>query len=181
MVRLALMMAVSIMCAGTSMARLGETPAKCEARYGPEISKSSEGRFSVREYKKAGIVVRVHFVMKKEMVFAHHEAVAISYRKPSESSSQNCPLQETEISKLLGVNAQGERWQKVDLVKRAAELGPGPEQSQVIHENNTFLLWQRESGATGHYMKKTHELVVRLTPKIPLPLKVKMPEILEGF
>ncbi len=181
MSRWMLMPAVLMVFAGVVEARLGETPAQCSARYGPVISESVDGKFTIHDYRKADILVRVYFVMKKEMIFAHKEAVAISYRKPSESETQSCPLQEEEISTLLGVNAQRGRWEKVDLVRKAAELNPGVEQSQVIRENNTFIVWKRPRGATAHYMKKTHELVIRLTPKVPLPVQTKMPVLLEGF
>ncbi len=176
-----LVVVVAMVSTNTATARLGEKPAQCEARYGPVVHESRSGKFTVRDYKKAGILVRIYYVMKKDMLFAHKEAVAISYHRPSESETCHVPLREAEISKLLGVNADGERWQKVDLVKQAADLDPGPEQSQVIHENNTFIIWNRTDGATAHYMKKTHELVIRLTPKVPLPVEEKAPEILEGF
>jgi len=172
---------VAMVSVSTATARLGEKPAQCEARYGPVVHESHSGRFTVRAYKKAGMLVRIHYVTKKDMVFAFKEAVAISYHRPSESANRHISLRDVEISKLLGVNAQGKRWQKLDFVKKAAELGPGPEQSQLIHENNMFLVWNRSDGATAHYMKKTHELVIRLTPKVPLPVEEKAPEILEGF
>ena len=176
-----LVVVVGMISVSTAMARLGEKPAQCEARYGAAVSESRNGKFTIRDYRKANIIVRVHYVMKKDMLFAFKEAVAISYRRPSESEKRNTPLREAEISKLLGVNALGKPWKKVDLVKKAADLSPGPEQSQVIHENNQFLIWEREDGATAHYLKKTHELVIRHTSKVPLPVEEKAPEILEGF
>ncbi len=166
--------------AGTAFARLEESPEQCATRYGKPLRETADGETVVREYKKSGIDVLIRFMTKKEKLFAFNQAVLIAYAKSSPSEGRNQPLSKAEIGKLLDVNSQGQQWQEIDLVKKAAGLKPGPEQTRLIQDAGVFTLWTRQSGATAQYFKKTHKLVIRVSPDVALPKRGE-PPLLEGF
>jgi hypothetical protein len=169
-----------LVVAGSAMARLGETPDACAKRYGDSVRDNTKDGIRTQEFRKSGIRVRVYSVMKKDMIFGHYEAVALTYCRPAETGTSNVPLSPAEIEKLLDVNAQEETWVEADLIKQSTEAETEPEQSRLIRDAGEYTLWSRASGATARYLKKSHELVIRISSEFIVPRSTD-PALLEGF
>jgi len=177
----AIILGLWLACSTTAaLARLGETPDECAKRYGASITEGREGKFLVKTFNKAGFLVRVFFLEKREVLVGFVKAQGITYTRPTQSGVQNQPLSQAEIGKFLEANCQGEDWTEINLLKEAATLEPGPEQAKMVQEANEYILWKRKSGAEARYVRKTHQLVIRTADDIPLPDE-KAPSYLEGF
>jgi len=61
-----------------------------------------------------------------------------------------------------------------------ARLGETPVQCAERY-GPTVAEEKRDKFTIQDYMKQTHELIIRLTPELPLPAQDKKPAILEGF
>ena len=178
--------AVTVLCAESAFARLGETPQECAKRYGAPLQEQAQGNVTIQFFKKSGIAVRVYFMLKKEKLFAFPRAAGIVYAKPAGSTGENQPLSKTDLMTFLDANSQGKEWNEIDLIRTAAEERSGPGQDRLIRDAHEFRHWRTEGGVQAHYIKKTHELVIRSTDEIPLPKQEekeeeKEPEHLDGF
>jgi len=176
---------VMLVFADPAWARLGESPKECAKRYGDPVESTSVKGFEAREFMKSGIRVRVHFAMKKDTLFAYARAAGLAYSRPATASDGNRSLSPREIDTFLKANAQGEEWEETDPIRQAAESPPGPLRDKLIADAHRFRVWRRPSGATAHYMRRTHELVIRSDQRIPLPTapaEEKKPlDSLDGF
>ena len=99
---LAVTAALMIGSAGRAMARLGETEAQVEARFGPAVSGDKEPRDGMltKLYTKSGVQVMVFFIAGK--------SAAEGYSKDNLEA-----FSETEVQTLLEANAQGKNtWEE---------------------------------------------------------------------
>ena len=165
--------------------RLSETSEQCVARYGVYAATTLQGKFLIRQYAKAGVAVTVYFVKKREKRFDYTEAVGIIYAKPGRHwRDGNLALTPEELRELLQANAAGQTWQEVNLIKLAAEAKES-ETAEKLHAAHNLRVWEREDGATAHYMRHSHELAIRSDPQVPLPkatpAKQEAPGALKGF
>jgi carbohydrate-selective porin OprB len=84
------------------LARLGETVAQCEARYGPDLyDNPNEGW-----YEKNGINVHADF--------RDGAAVKIVYWKKSEELFSRPKLSDLQVAEILKANSGGQEWMEVD-------------------------------------------------------------------
>lgn len=145
-------MAMALLFASVpAQARLGESSAECEKRYGkPVFSRELDGGYSLRYYSKNGFLVGV---TTKDGV-----SVAVSYSKPnsgldflndSERKGEwtaivalqkylDIRLNAEEIAYFLDANSEGKKW-------------------DVVLEGR---LWRRPDGAEASYDYGTHSLLI---------------------
>jgi hypothetical protein len=143
------------------IARIGETPAQCEARYGKPI-KSFEGTDSVG-VRKAGLRGLVGF----------HEGKAdmIVYEKdPPDTSSQSNKMSDNEIETLLKTNGGDKKWKNTNTISMS------PDVSVVIKR------WETEDGALiAEYEVLSNMLIVSTKGRKEREEKSKEAKKLEGF
>lgn len=100
-----MLLSFGLLFAAPSYARLGETPARIEARYG--VPTSFENGGSSRDYR----CVYTHDGFTITVQFLDDKSVSESYLRESK------PLTEDEVQRLLDINARGTRWSKEEKVK----------------------------------------------------------------
>ncbi|GEP46404.1 hypothetical protein [Brevifollis gellanilyticus] len=84
-----------------AMARIGETRAQCEARYGPAVSVRSEGETTV--HARAGF--------KVECSYFEGKCDCILFSKmPASPGLEDLPLTEAEQKTLMEANSGGKSW-----------------------------------------------------------------------
>lgn len=171
--------AICMLAAG-AWARLGENAAQCKQRYGAAVREATEGKFTIQEFVKSGIRVRVFLALQSRELLSSTSAVGVVYWKPTESGAQNQPLSPDEIRTFLDANAQGGSWVESSALKEAAAAQPGPEQDRLIRAAIDYTTWTRSDGAKAYYLRKTHFLVIRTDDAVPMP-KIEVPQGLEGF
>ncbi|GEP46402.1 hypothetical protein BGE01nite_56930 [Brevifollis gellanilyticus] len=85
------------------MARIGETRAQCEARYGPPVEVRDNGETTV--HSRAGYGVRCTYLEGK--------CEAIRFRKmPASPGQDDLPFTEAEQKALMEANSGGKTWTK---------------------------------------------------------------------
>lgn len=120
----------------TTHARLFETMAECEKRYGKHIEESKDGLIVNRLYKLDGVVVFVAFAKgngKKE-----YQARGILYSKPGTFGGLDAAFVRT----LLKANSGGLTWTKVDYFKLAMNA-TGLEKEELLEEGAAKDTWIR--------------------------------------
>jgi hypothetical protein len=176
---------MALTAAVPAAARLGETAEACAARYGVHGASTVQDQFMVRQYARKSIAIQVYFVQKREKLFTYTDAVGVIYTRPGKHwRDGNQPLTSAAIDALLAANTQDHSWQEINLIKMAAEADES-ETEAALEAARDWRLWRRDDGVVAHYMRHTHELVLRSDAKVPLPkpLAVKEAEatVLDGF
>ncbi|GEP46403.1 hypothetical protein [Brevifollis gellanilyticus] len=92
-----------LLCA-PAFARIGETRAQCEARYGPPVEVRNEGEITV--HQKDGFAVRCTYFEGK------CEAIVFS-KAPANPAEGNLPLSDAEHKTLMDANSGGKTWVKL--------------------------------------------------------------------
>jgi hypothetical protein len=161
-------------------ARLGENAVQCRQRYGAPVREVSEGKFTIQEFVKSGVRVRVFLALQSHELLSSTSAVGIVYWKPTESGAQNQLLTPDEIRAFLDANGQLGSWSEISALKAAAAVQPGPEQDRLIRDAIEYTIWARSDGAKAYYLKKTHYLLIRTDESVPMP-KPEVPKDLDGF
>ena len=131
-----------------SAARMGETPEKCEARYGKHTKQQKDGKFTQRTYKLNGFVIQVIFGTKKGA--GKKVAHGISYMKPTQF--MNARLSKAEIETFLKANSQGKRWQAVDQMGQIFSKR-GLARREATHSSFNYNVWQHPDDMTAAYEK----------------------------
>jgi hypothetical protein len=143
------------------IARIGETPAQCEARYGKPI-KSFESTDSIG-FRKAGLSVLVGF----------HEGKAdmIVYEKDAtDTSGESNKMSDNEIETLLNANGGDKKWKNMNTISMS------PDVSVVIKR------WETEDGALiAEYEVLRNMLIVSTKERKEREQKSKEEKKLEGF
>ncbi len=139
-----------ILCA-TSQARIGETIAECEKRYGKhQTSETAKpGYDEARIYVKNGIAIMIGF--------QGQEAVLVIYSKFKDRKV--LAMSDQEIETLLAANAGGKKW------------FPDREKKKT---------WERVGGQRASYEKNALTIYSRKYKEAILE-EVKKPKHLEGF
>ncbi len=180
---------IALTAAVPASARLGETAEACAARYGVHGTSTVQDQFLVRQYARRGIAIQVYFVQTREKLFTYTEAVGIIYTRPGKHwRDGNRPLTRAEIDALLAANTQDHSWQEINLIKMAAEADESETEAALeatLEAARDWRLWRRDDGVVAHYMRHTHELVLRSEAEVPLPKPVEVEEaeapVLDGF
>jgi len=118
------------LCAVPLQARLGESPARLEARYGSpvQVENGTCSREFECTYKHAGIAIVVHFLDEKSQYESY-------------SSDNGVPMDAAEILRLLEVNRRGGNW-------------------KLTKDNGSSKQWDLNSGeATATYRYNTSQLL----------------------
>jgi len=120
-------------CASSAFARIGETEAQIEARYGKPVVTFSKGKERPRKgYLSAGFRITVSYL----------DGVSASeiYQKPDQSK-----LSQTEIDTLLAANSGGGTWAESPLVISGLQQwktgGESNERTAAYVESNGSLLF----------------------------------------
>ncbi|GEP46406.1 hypothetical protein BGE01nite_56970 [Brevifollis gellanilyticus] len=82
------------------MARIGETRAQCEARYGPSLKLRSDGDTSVHE--RAGLQI--------QCIYFDGKCESIRFSKLVEPRADAVPLTEAEVKTLMEASSGGRPW-----------------------------------------------------------------------
>ncbi|GEP46177.1 hypothetical protein [Brevifollis gellanilyticus] len=97
-----LLLSVLISLASPALARIGETPEQCEARYGKPVKIEEEGQ--AFRYRKAGFNVTC--------VFRNGACVHMAFSHVADAQNEVAPMSESEITTLLTANGSGKTWVK---------------------------------------------------------------------
>jgi hypothetical protein len=99
-----LLLSVLISLSSPALARIGETPEQCEARYGKHIPHESADSTSTM-HRKAGY----------EILCAYHEGKCekVSFVHEEDASGQRKPIPDAEIMALMHGSSGGKPWTKI--------------------------------------------------------------------
>lgn len=119
-----------ILCLSPSQARIGETKAECEKRYGKHQSTESTkpGYDEARMYAKNGIAILIGF--------QDQEAVLVIYSKFKDRKI--LPMSELEIEMLLQANSGGKKWFPV---RGQANAWERVGRHRARYENNALTIY----------------------------------------
>lgn len=110
-----------------SRARIGDTPEKCQKRYGKHLTHAKHDKVICRDYTNGGYSIKIVFARKKGK--RAYRAHCIEYSK------NGLPFSQAEVTTLLKKNSETE-WKR--------------------QEANGMEFWVTPDGLTGDYDSKTH-------------------------
>lgn len=130
---------LTLLICSSAHARLFETLAECEKRYGKHVDEEKDGIVLIRLYRMEGINILVHFVRGK----GKKKAVArsITYTDPNEMGGFEVRMVKT----FMKANGGGQKWREVDLFKKALQT-EGLESKKYAEMAATYDMWVRADG-----------------------------------